>query len=69
MTTATRIRRLAARKARVQITKRKRCCAFRVSGPDGQTQDFPSKTAALNNLLVRLRCWSPPPWEIKPMGK
>jgi len=35
----------------------------------GQTHDFPSKTAALNCLLIRLHCWSPPPWEIKTLGK
>lgn len=69
MTKATRIRRLAARKVRIEITKRKRGCLFVVTGPDGHEHIAVSRTEALNVLLVRLRCWTVEPWKIQARAK
>lgn len=62
---SSRIRKIAAGKVRVHITRRRRRAVFQVIGPDYQVHEFPTRTAALNNLLARLRCWDPPAWRIE----
>lgn len=69
MQLTSRVRRLAAGKVRVRITRRQRGSRFVVSGPDGQRHAADSKTEALQNLLARLRCWQPGEWVITAEAK
>ena len=69
MKLASRIRRLAARKVRVRITRRCRAREFIVRGPDGQCHRAATKTGALVNLLARLRGWPGAEWTITPENR
>lgn len=60
----TRIRRVAAGKVRVRISRRQRGCLFAVRGPDGRHHQARTKTEALQNLLARLRCWEAGEWSV-----
>lgn len=61
----TRIRKLATKKVKVTITKRRRCQeGFTVIDPNGNTHFEPTRKGALTNLLVKLQCASVPQWKI-----
>ncbi|MEJ0089961.1 MAG: hypothetical protein WDM80_09485 [Limisphaerales bacterium] len=62
----TRIRKIAALKTEVKITRRKKSrTGFLLISPGGASEHFPNKKIALSALLAKLRCSAPTQWRIE----